>query len=364
MRKLHITILDFDDIRNPLLGAGQAWATYEVGQRLIKKGHKITILSSKYPGFLDRFEKGMYYKHIGLGSKNIKLNNFVYILLVNLYVLRLKSDIILECFTAPISTLFSPLFTKIPVVGLPSMFAADEFSKKYHLPFSLVEKIGARFYRYFLPYTKQIDIKMKKLNKNITSRIVPEGVGDYYFKFKKRKPKHILFLGRFDIDQKGIDLLIKSYALISKKTRYPLVIAGHGPDEKKIRSLIKTLSLESKVKLVGSAYGEKKRKLLESAICVAFPSRREGFSLFFLEVLAAGVPILTFDLNELSWINELFVYKTKAFDTVLYSKQMLKLTKEKHNKQFFLNEKKFAKQFSWNNVVNEYESFFYLIKNK
>lgn len=364
MKKLNITILDFDDIRNPLLGAGQAWATYEVGQRLIKKGHKITILSSKYPGFLDRFEKGMYYKHIGLGSKNIKLNNFVYILLVNLYVLRLKSDIILECFTAPISTLFSPLFTKIPVVGLPSMFAADEFSKKYHLPFSLVEKIGARFYRYFLPYTKQIDIKMKKLNKNITSRIVPEGVDGGFFKVKHKTQKHILFLGRLDMHQKGLDLLLDAYAKIANNCKYSLVIAGRGPDEKETLKKIKHLKLDNKVKLVGAAYGKVKKKLMSEAICVVFPSRHEGFSLFLLEALAAGLPIVAFNISELSWLKGNFVKKVDKFDTKLFSFEMNNFAENKFNLKVSNEAREFVTPYSWDNVANKYENFFKLIIKK
>jgi len=132
---MNITFLDFDDIKNPLLSAGQAHATFEVGRRLVQKGHKVKVISSKYPGFKDRVEEGIEYRHIGVGTNNIRLNNFLYIFFIPFAVRKLKADIIIECFTAPISTLFSPLFSKIPVIGLPSMFNAKEFTKKYCLPF-------------------------------------------------------------------------------------------------------------------------------------------------------------------------------------------------------------------------------------
>src|SRR3989344_9043319 len=150
-QRLTITFLDFDDIRNPILGGGQAIATKEVGSRLARMGHQVVSLCSRYPGYKNREENGIFYKHIGLGTKWVKLNNLFYILLLPFAVRNLKSDIIIECFTAPISTLFSPLFTKIPVVALPSMFNAQEFSNKYHLPFYLIERLGCRFYKYFLP---------------------------------------------------------------------------------------------------------------------------------------------------------------------------------------------------------------------
>ena len=76
--KTNIAFLDFDDIRNPLLNGGQARATFEVGTRLVKKGHKVTVISSRYPGYKDRKENGIYYKHIGLGTGNIKVNNVFY----------------------------------------------------------------------------------------------------------------------------------------------------------------------------------------------------------------------------------------------------------------------------------------------
>ena len=132
---LSIAILDFDDVRNPLLGAGQAHATVEVGKRLAAKGHTITVYCAKYPGYKDREENGIAYKHVTPGTNNIRLNNFLYILSIPFIVPTIKADIILECFTAPVSTLLSPLYTKIPVVGIPTSFDAERFSKLYHFPF-------------------------------------------------------------------------------------------------------------------------------------------------------------------------------------------------------------------------------------
>ena len=101
-KSLQIVYLDFDDIKNPLLGAGQATATYEVAKRLVKKGHSVTVLCSRYPNYKDRKQEGIVYKHIGLGSGHIKLNNLVYFFAVPFAVMRVSADIIIECFTAPI----------------------------------------------------------------------------------------------------------------------------------------------------------------------------------------------------------------------------------------------------------------------
>ena len=362
-RKLNIVFLDFDDIKNPLLGAGQARATLEVGRRLSEKGHKVTVLCSRYPGYTDRTEHGIFYKHIGLGTGNIRLNNLFYILLLPFSVRKIRADIIVECFTAPISTLFSPLFTKITIVALPTSFEAERFSKLYHLPFDKIEKFGLRFYKYFLPYTKYMDGQIKKVNPKIYSKIVPEGVSKEFFKIQQRQSKHILFLGRLDSGQKGIDLLLDAYSRVSTKINYPLVIAGNGPDELKILKKIHSLNLESSVRLFGPAFGEKKSKLLSEALFVAFPSRHEGFSLFSLEALASGLPIIGFDIPGLSFADEKVALKAKPFDTKQYASLLLKATNKKLISYMKKNCREFAKKYTWENVAANFELFFMEILN-
>lgn len=363
-KKLNITFLDFDDIKNPLLGAGQAHATYEVGRRLVKSGNKVLVLCSKYPGYKDRIEDGIEYKHIGLYTGNIKINNILYILALPLYINKLKSDIVIECFTAPISTLFSPIFTKKPVIALPSMFNAIEFSKKYHLPFDLIEKFGMRFYKYMLPYSEIDAKKAIGLNKNIIYKIVPQGVDKEYLKIKQKKPKYILFLGRFDIAQKGIDMLIEAYAKVSNKINYPLFIAGHGPDEEKIVKLIKKYKLGNKVKIVGPAYGNKKNKLMAEALFVAFPSRHDEMCLWALEALAGGLPLVGFDIPESKWMSSGISMKAKAFDIDEYANLLLKATNNKEIFKLRRNSREFAKKYPWEKVVEEFEAFIRFVLRK
>lgn len=358
-KKLHIIFLDFDDIKNPLLGAGQARATVEVGRRLVKMGHKLTVICSRYPGYKDRKENGLFYKHIAIGSSKIRLNNVFYILMLPLTILRLRGDVIVECFTAPITTLFSPLFTKIPVVAIPTSFEAERFAKLYHVPVDRIERFGLRFYKYFLPTSSYFEEKMRKHNQKVVTKIIPEGVGEEFFSIRKRKAEHILFLGRIDMSQKGIDLLLKAYAKSRKKIGYPLVIAGLGPDEGKVLKMIKKLKLENDVILVGPSYGEKKYKLLSRSLFVAIPSRHEGFSLFALEALASALPVVAFDIPGLSWCEGEFCRKAKRFDVEEYSKLLIKTAKNKDLQSIGKKGREFARNFTWEKVAADYEDFFY-----
>lgn len=362
--KKTIVFLDFDHINNPLLGAGQAHATSQVASRLAKKGYQIQVLCSRYPGSKDGMYKGISYRHIGFGSTNIQLNNLAYFIAAPMALRKVQADLIVECFTAPVSTLFSPFVTKTPVVVLPSMFNAEEFSKKYKIPFHLIEKFALPQYKYMMPYSDVDQAKAKRLNPNIITRIIPQGVSEEYFKIQPGTPKHILFLSRFDIAQKGIDLLLESYALIKDQIKYPLIIAGHGPDESKIKKMIDKLNLAQHVKIVGSAYGKKKEKLMAEALFVAFPSRHDEMCLWTLEALAAGLPIVGFNIPESKWLNKKVSLKAKPFDTKKYARLLLKAADSKTISPMRKDSRQFARNFSWDTVADQFSDFFEFVLKK
>ena len=107
-------------------------------------------------------------------NKSPKLTNLAYLFRLPFLTKKIRNaDIILEEFNAPISTSFSPLFTKIPVIAIPTIFNAEEFTKKYHLPFDLIEAIGVKLYKYFLPYSHTDNNKIKRLNPNAINKIMP-----------------------------------------------------------------------------------------------------------------------------------------------------------------------------------------------
>lgn len=356
--------MDMDNLKNPFWGAGQARVTREVGKRLAKN-HKVVVYSSKYPGYKDYIEDGISYKHIGIENKSPKITNLAYLLSVPFQVKKIKdADIIIEEFNAPISISFSPLFTKIPIIAIPTIFNAEKFAKKYHIPFDWIEAIGVKFYKYFLPYSDTDNSKIKKLNAKAICKIMPVGVGEEYFDIKHYKPEYILYLSRFDINQKGIDLLLEAYSKISDKIAYPLVLAGHGPDEPKIKELIKRLKLTKRVSIVGSAYGKKKFDLLSKAIFVTFPSRFDELSLWALEALASGVPLVAFDIPQSKWSDKSVALKAKPFDTDEYASLMLKAIDKKLNQTMRIAARNLAQKYNWDKVTQDYEDFFRFVLKK
>lgn len=360
--KLHIVFVDFDDIKNPLLAGGQALATFEVGKRLVKHGNRVTVISSRFPKSKDGYNQGVFYKHIGLGTENIKLNNIAFFFALPFALFTLKADVIIECFTAPISTCFSPLYTNIPVIGMPTMFEAEQFAKKYHVPFHWIEALGCKLYDYFLAYSPVNKKKMEEYNTKIITRIIPNGVSEEFFRVKEKNGNYIFFIGRIDFFQKGLDMLLAACDQISSNKKLKVIIAGNGTTDEEafLQQTILEKGLRKKINFIGRVDGKDKERLIANSLCGIYPSRFEDFPLVPLEFTSMGKPLICFDIPGLKWVPTSVSIKAKplsvsslakAISTVLTDAQKLARLKKEC--------RAFARQYGWNTIAKQYEAFCY-----
>jgi len=326
----------------------------------VAQGNAVTVICSRFPGSVDGYNEGIFYRHIGLGTSNIKLNNIAYFFALPFAVARLAVDVIIECFTAPISTCFTPLFTKTPVIGMPTMFEAKEFSKKYHLPFHWIEAIGSRLYRYFLAYSPLNKVKMERLNPYIITRIIPNGVDESLFTERTSRGDYAVFIGRIDIIQKGLDLLLE--AIAKRRTQLPIsfVIAGNGTkeDETKLKKIIAQKRLNGLVSFAGRVDGKEKIQLLANARFGIYASRFEDFPLVPLEFTALGKPMVSFDIPGLAWVSQDVSIKAKPFDADELGAALVKLsTDDKLLSKMEKYCRPFAEQYGWDNISKDYAGF-------
>ena len=357
---MKIVIFDIDNLNNPHWGSGQAIATKEIGKRLIKKNHEVIVYCSKYPNYKNYKKDGIAYKHIGVGTSYARINNIVYLLFLPFFAFFVKADIILEHFTAPVSTCLTPLFTKIPVVGISSFFSSTKMEKKYGIKFTRFERFGAQFYKYFIPLNKQHDAKMKKLNAKIISKIIPNGVNDNYFKIKTREENYILFIGRIDVFHKGLDLLLLAYKKAERHINDDLYIIGSGPTEdvKKLKFLVDKYKLNKRVKLLTKQLGSKKDAYFKNAKFTIFPSRFEGQSLSVLESMALAKSFICFDIPEVNWLGEKTCLKVKPFSVNQLAAKIILLSKNRALRRLLgTNGRKQARAYTWDKTARQYEDF-------
>ncbi|WP_456422672.1 glycosyltransferase family 4 protein [Thermococcus sp.] len=103
-----------------------------------------------------------------------------------------------------------------------------------------------------------------------------------------------IFVGRL-IPEKGVDFLLRSLALLRREfPDFKAVIAGDGPERRKLELLARELGIEKNVAFTGFL-GDYKDviALMKASRVFAFPSRREGFGMVVVEAMASGIPVVT-----------------------------------------------------------------------
>lgn len=104
----------------------------------------------------------------------------------------------------------------------------------------------------------------------------------------------VLWLGRFDPQHKGLDVLLRAVALLPPGERPELRL--HGPDwrgrKDRVRRMVATLGLEPWVRVGDPTYGDDKVALLRAARAFVYPSRWDACPNSVLEAVAMGIPTL------------------------------------------------------------------------
>jgi glycosyltransferase involved in cell wall biosynthesis len=121
--------------------------------------------------------------------------------------------------------------------------------------------------------------------------------------FRSRNPEWagrtvFLFLGRIDIRQKAVDVIIQAFArLASGSSNALLVLAGpsEGGDADIVRAMVAERGLQSRVVFLGLVSGKAKIELLRDADVFLMPSRYEGLSIALLEAMASELPVILSD---------------------------------------------------------------------
>ncbi len=360
MKQLRIVISNYDDIKNPYYAGGGATATHEIAKFLSKR-HDVTVVTGNYKGAKDGIFDGVRYVHIGMSFGGPIVSQVSFALCFLCVLRRLSFDVWFENFIPPYSTSFLPLFANNPIIGVTTVLDAESFACKYHLPFHYIERFGLKRYRYIIALSSALKTKIKHINTNAEIRVIPEGVPSWYFHISPSEHPYVCFLGRIDVFQKGLDVLIDAWKIVVKKySMIRLKIIGEGTpyDRQKLEQMINKLQLQNYVELIGRKEGNEKIRLLQNAMLAVFPSRFETFGIAVLEAFALGKPVICSDIKGFSWIDK-SVCKKVSVDNIDYLAQAMILLLRDASLRKLYSEKgrEFVKSFTWNRVAKEYEQF-------
>ena len=103
---------------------------------------------------------------------------------------------------------------------------------------------------------------------------------------------YLAWLGRFDVDHKGLDVLLGAVAHLPRSDRPHLVMHGrpHRQDVAHIERIARRLGISEWVKVLGEVSGKEKLDFLTHSEGFIYPSRWESYGLSLVESMALGIP--------------------------------------------------------------------------
>ena len=272
MRILH---LDPDDMANPLSGGGPI-RTYEICRRLAKR-HEVTVLTPTFEGSTPTLERdGIRYERLGRKIRHHGSSHHItYLMALPRAVRHFGHDLLIEDFMPPSSATWTPLFRRHdrPLIASVQWFFARGYTQRLKLPFHWGEEYGVRLYDNFVVLTDAMRARIQARHSHADCRVIANGVDDTLFLTDPRPGTGILYLGRIEIQAKGIDLLLAAYARIPEAERQPLTLAGTVQEPAALQQIIDDFGLQRWVHVFGAYDASQRSRLLQACRFVVMPSR-------------------------------------------------------------------------------------------
>ena len=288
-----------------LLGGGER-RYWEIARRLAKRGHDVTVISLRFPGYPNK-ETVEGVKIIRVGGKHPldhraprKLFGYLPALFK---AMSGKYDIVdANQGAASFVGIWKLLgLTKRPIVATyHDIYSWDDWKRYFRFPgpiFSIALVFGWSMMSYskIMANSKQTEEKLERLGHSNVDVIVSGVDMEKMRKVKPMKSKNtVIYVGRLEA-YKHIDMLIRAMASSKKLKGYKLSVIGEGPEEENLKTLAAQLGI--KAEFHGYVSEEEKIARIKGADVLVNPSSIEGLGLILLESMACGTSVVGFDLE-------------------------------------------------------------------
>jgi len=182
----------------------------------------------------------------------------------------------------------------------------------------------------------------------------------------RKNPDEIILIcvGRFQ-PEKGQKFLIEAMDIVRKtNTSIRLVLCGSGPEEGKIKNLVKNLNLEDRVFFMGTVPKDTIPEILKSADIFVLPSLSEGFPNVLLEAMASGLPIISTNVDGVNEIVKSGIngYIIPSGSSESIANAIIELCSEPGIlKKIGENNIISAKRYRWDQIMDELEKIYHKV---
>ena len=300
MKRPVISYYSYDSIGNPWVGGGGALRDFEV-LKWFARNAEVTLYAGGYPGFKEETREGIRFRKLG-GGKSEGMSRLIFSFIANIRVLFDQADIIGNS-----ASIYAPILTGI-LRGSRFYAVYHHYSGKHArerhglfgwLPM-ILEQVMLRFGKRYVISNATVAEKVRGMNSGAKVFTTFNGFAPDLLTLESMPafPPFILFVGRFDIYMKGLDVLIPAFAQVAVGKNVDLVLAGRATQETldRINGFIPA-SIKHRVHLEIDISESRKAELLASCLFFCSPSRFEGFGIAALESNAAGKAALVTDTD-------------------------------------------------------------------
>jgi len=153
-----------------------------------------------------------------------------------------------------------------------------------------VQKLCARAKQQAFCFSRLHALRLEEIGGHVAGVLEGAHSGSLGRPTPERADPVVVFAGRH-IPEKQVPALVP--AIASARERIPELrcdIYGDGPEHDEVERLVRESGLESIVAVHGFVDADEVDRALRHALCMALPSRREGYGLVVVEAAARGVP--------------------------------------------------------------------------
>ncbi|MCK5322187.1 MAG: glycosyltransferase family 4 protein [Candidatus Aenigmarchaeota archaeon] len=363
----------------PPYGGGAGHAMSNFSRELVKEGHDISVLTSKYSGDKSYEEiDGVKVYRVFSFRKSIHESSSVGIILYLFFgfiayrriLKNEKFDRVYAFFSVP-SGLIAYIGKKLYDVDYAVLLRGSDVpgfdSHKWNVVYSLFKSLIIRIWKnavIVVPNSYALG-ELARESLDIKYKIVYNGIDINKFYPVRTERKHkgqkirLISVSRI-IKRKGFQYLFRALSEISSRNSfdYELLIVGVGEYQDTLESLAEDFEISDKIKFVGYVNNTKLVKLYNSSDIFVLPSLAEGMSNSVLEAMACGLPLIVTDVGgsrELVDGNGIVV-APKDSDALINALSSLATKSVLRDKMGCKSEEIAKKKFSWSRVTQDFVS--------
>lgn len=360
---MEILWLAHRDPLNPRAGGAER-TIYEVSTRLVRKGHKITLLTGGWKGCRqsDNIQGITVYRFgINVGPH----------LALPIFLLKNRYDVIVNDLGHAVPWFSSTLLNKNNIAFFHHLHARTLPGQVNAIVAKLITSIEKC---YFILYHRSTFVTESSTSRNDLvrlgindKRIVmnPPGVdqGLFHPAAKTAYPSIVYFGGmrKYKRPQECIFLLKN---LINRFEQIRFTIIGSGPEEEKMRRLSNEMNLQDSISFKGRVSNEELSGIIASSWLNVHTAVSEGWGFSILEASAAGTPTVAYEVPGVTDAieNGLNGLKIKDGDRGALTEAAFSILTDPE--RWWSSSLEVAKKYSWDTTASTWEDIMKKISRK